>query len=170
MIKVCWGIILAFMVACTKQPVYAPVGEILSKTDLNISQNRSKSLNDLERKQIQDWINQQDATFYPMTANYWTDNKALLTNDRRKDGEKVSYQYELYDFDNVKIYNHPKVSKDVYLGKFEEIKAVDNALRHMKVGEEATLLVPSILAFGAYGDNDKIPNDMPLIIKLKRID
>jgi hypothetical protein len=27
--------------------------------------------------------------------------------------------------------------------------------------------VPSILAFGTYGNNDNIPNDMPLIIKLK---
>jgi len=37
----------------------------------------------------------------------------------------------------------------------------------MKKGEQATLLVPSVLAFGTYGDDEKIPNDMPLIIKIK---
>ena len=96
---------------------------------------------------------------------YWID-KDLSQNLKRKDGERLSYQYEIYDFDRVKIYDEPKTAKDVYLGKFEDLKAVDDALRYLKPGEEATLLVPSLLAYGTYGDNDKIPNDMPLIIKL----
>jgi FKBP-type peptidyl-prolyl cis-trans isomerase len=47
------------------------------------------------------------------------------------------------------------------------LKAVEDAVRFLNKGEEATLLVPSVLAFGTYGDDEKIPNDMPLIIKLK---
>lgn len=167
------GVWVAFpilIIACAKPQVHAPVGGVLSDKDLNVSQNRSRSLNELERQQIQTWINQQEQPFYPMASNYWTSNKSLLTTEKRKDYERISYQYDIYDFDKVKLYENPKVNKDVYLGKFEEIKAVDDALRYMKVGEETTLLVPSILAFGTYGDNDKIPNDMPLIIKLKVID
>ncbi len=52
-------------------------------------------------------------------------------------------------------------------GHFEELSAVENALRYMKDGEEVTLLVPSALAYGTYGDEKKISNDIPLIIKLK---
>lgn len=151
--------------SCTKQPVHPPVGSVLSQKDLQVSKDRSRSLYELERKQITDWIAQQNKKYYVNGLGYWID-KDLSQNLKRKDGERLSYQYEIYDFDLVKIYDEPKTAKDVYLGKFEDLKAVDDALRYLKPGEEATLLVPSLLAYGTYGDNDKIPNDMPLIIKL----
>ena len=67
----------------------------------------------------------------------------------------------------VQLYDYPKKNLNVQLGKFEDLKAVEDALRYLEKNQEATLLVPSVLAFGTYGDNDKIPNDMPLIIKIK---
>ena len=87
--------------------------------------------------------------------------------EKKKDGDFVSYQYDLYDFNQEKLYAEPTKNIEVELGKYEELKAVDDAVRFMKKGEEATLLVPSVLAFGTYGDDEKIPNDMPVIIKLK---
>lgn len=153
--------------SCAKQPIHPPVGGVLSEKDLQISKNRSKSLNELERQQIQDWIGQQKEEFFTMGLGYWINKDALKQNPKRSDGERLSYQYDIYDFDRVKLYEQPKIANDVYLGKFEELKAIDDALRYMKPGDEATLLVPSLLAYGTYGDNDKIPNDMPLIIKLK---
>ena len=45
--------------------------------------------------------------------------------------------------------------------------AVEDAIRYMEKGEEAELLIPSVLAYGTYGDNKKITNDTPLIIKVK---
>jgi FKBP-type peptidyl-prolyl cis-trans isomerase len=48
------------------------------------------------------------------------------------------------------------------------LKAVENALRFIHDGEEVTLLVPSSLAYGTFGD-EKIDNDIPLIIKLKAL-
>lgn len=158
------------LVSCAKQQVHPPVGGVLSQKDLQVSKNRSKSLNELERTQIQDWINNQDDKFYPRGLGYWVNKENLQQNTKRQEGERVSYQYEIYDFDKVKLYDEPKVAKDVYFGKFEELKAVDDALRYMNTGEEVTILVPSLLAYGTYGDNDKIPNDMPLIIKLKVLD
>ncbi|MEZ7927020.1 FKBP-type peptidyl-prolyl cis-trans isomerase, partial [Cloacibacterium sp.] len=86
---------------------------------------------------------------------------------KKKDGELVSYEYDLYDFNQEKLYEKPNQNIDAPLGKFEELKAVEDAVRYMKKGEQATLLVPSVLAFGTYGDDEKIPNDMPLIIKIK---
>lgn len=146
---------------------HPPVGGILSQEDLNISKNRAKNLNQTERIQIQDWINNQNEKFYPMSLNYWVDIENLSQKNRKADGEEISYQYVLYDFDNVKLYDSPKKNLNVQFGKFEDLKAVEDALRYLEKNQEATLLVPSVLAFGTYGDNDKIPNDMPLIIKIK---
>ena len=146
---------------------HPPVGGILSQEDLNISKNRAKNLNQTERIQIQDWINNQNEKFYPMSLNYWVNIENLSQKNRKADGEEISYQYVLYDFDNVKLYDSPKKNLNVQFGKFEDLKAVEDALRYLEKNQEATLLVPSVLAFGTYGDNDKIPNDMPLIIKIK---
>ena len=156
------------MIGCAQNnQAHPPVGGILSQEDLNISKNRAKNLNQTERIQIQDWINNQNEKFYPMSLNYWVDIENLSQKNRKADGEEISYQYVLYDFDNVKLYDSPKKNLNVQFGKFEDLKAVEDALRYLEKNQEATLLVPSVLAFGTYGDNDKIPNDMPLIIKIK---
>lgn len=155
------------IVACTKQQPQPPVGGITADKDLSVSQNRTKNLNLYERKQIEEWIKHQDEKFYPMGLNYWVNKPDLEKNTPKNDGDRVSYEYELYDFDKVKLYNDPIVKKGLILGKFEELKAVNNVVKYLKPGDEATLLVPSVLAFGTYGDNNKISYDMPLIIKLK---
>ena len=104
-----------------------------------------------------------------MGLNYWTDIENLKQKPQKQNGEPVSYSYDIYDFNMVKLYQKPYGRHLGILGKFEELKAVDDAIRYMQPGEEATLLVPSVLAYGTYGDNDKISNDMPLIIKLKML-
>ena len=92
-----------------------------------------------------------------------------ITGIKKNDGEKVSYTYDIYDFDMVKLYENAKQIKDQELGKFDELRPVEDAVRHMKKGSEATLLIPSALAFGSYGDNDKISSDMPIIVKIKTL-
>lgn len=146
---------------------HPPVGGFLSEKDLTASKNRAKNLNDTERAQIQYWIKNQNEKFYPMSLNYWVNIENLQQNPRRNEGETISYQYEIFDFDEVKLSDKPKKMMNVQFGHFEELKAVEDALRYLKINQEATLLVPSVLAFGTYGDNEKIPNDMPLIIKIK---
>lgn len=159
--------ILALFSCVQKQQVHPPVGGALDANDMQVSKTRAKNLNLLERKQIQDWINSQPIKFYPMGLNYWIDVPDLQKSVRRQDGTVVSYSYELYDFDMTKLYDQPVKKVGAIFGKFEDIKAVEDALRYLPSGSVATLLVPSVLAYGTYGDNNQIPNDMPLIIKLK---
>lgn len=160
--------LIIVLVSCAKNTqVHPPVGGILSEKDLQVSKNRAKNLNLMERNQIQDWINQQNEKFFATGLNYWINIDNFEQREKKKDGDWVSYQYDLYDFTQEKLYNEPIKKIDVQLGKFEELKAIDDAVRSLKKGEEAILLVPSVLAFGTYGDDEKIPNDMPLIIKLK---
>lgn len=162
------GLFLLIFVGCVKHaPAHAPVGGILSEKDLSISKNRTKNLNQLERSQIEEWIKNQEIQFYPMAMNYWVNIPQLQLKDRKKNGETVSYQYDIYDFDQVKLYETPKKNLDVVFGRFYDLKPVEDALRHLEKDQEVMLLVPSALGFGTYGDNDQISNDMPLIIKLK---
>ena len=159
---------LFLIISCAKNTqVHPPVGGVLTEKDLETSKNRTKNLNLMERSQIKDWINHQNEKFYSTGLNYWINMDDFEQREKKKDGDLVSYQYDLYDFNQEKLYAEPTKNIEVELGKYEELKAVDDAVRFMKKGEEATLLVPSVLAFGTYGDDEKIPNDMPVIIKLK---
>ena len=162
--------IIGFLfVSCSKNAqVYTPVGG-MSNEEMGVSKNRAKQLNTMEREQIQEWISKQKEKFYPTQLNYWSSIEKMEQRKKKQDGELVSFQYELYDFDLQKFYEKPKVYKDAPLGKFEELDAIEDAVRYLNLDEEATLLVPSVLAYGTYGDGDQIPYDMPLIIKLKLI-
>lgn len=157
--------IFVLILSCAKQPPHPPVGGILSEKDMQTSQNRAKNLNDLERSQIQEWINGQDVNYYPTALGYWSNIENLESQPKKADATLISYEYQIYDFDRVKLSDVNR--ENVFIGKFEELKAVENAARYLKVGDEATLLIPSALAYGTYGDNDKISNDMPLIVEIK---
>ncbi len=128
-----------------------------------------KNLNTIERGQIQDWMNSQSVKYYPTQLNYWVTVDGYDQRERRPDNSLISYSYDLYDFDQTKIYEHPIERREAKFGHFDELKAVENALRFIHDGEEVTLLVPSSLAYGTFGDEKKIDNDIPLIIKLKAL-
>lgn len=161
-------VITLVAISCAKQaPVYESGSVIMSSDEVEISKNRSKNLNIKERHQIEDWINNQSQKYYPMGMNYWVDIENLDKNHQKIDGDQISYEYDIYDFDMVKLYDKPKVNKDAVFGRFDELRPIEDALRYMDKGQSVTLLLPSILAYGTYGDNHKIDTDMPLIIKLR---
>lgn len=158
------------MAGCSKNAqTHPPVGGVLSRDDLNISRERMKNLNARERMQIQEWISGQPVKFYPTQLNYWVNAEGFDQRQRRQDNTAISYSYDLYDFDETKIYDQPIERRDARFGHFDELKAVEDALRFVHDGEEVTLLIPSALGYGTYGDEKKIDNDIPLIIKLKAL-
>ena len=154
--------------SCAKQsPAQHPGEQFISESEMEISKNRTKALNNMERVQIQDWIDAQDVKYYPMGMNYWVNIENLEQKARKNNGDKVSYQYTIYDFDRTKLYDAALGNTDVIFGRFKEMDAVEDVIRYLQKGEEAEILVPSVLAYGTYGDGKKISNDMPLIIKVK---
>ena len=159
--------LLGFLSCNKNAQTHPPVGGILSQKDLDVSKERTKKLNSVERQQIQEWIAGQPEKFYAMPLNYWVNKENFSKNPKKEDGEIISYMYDIYDFDMKKVYDQSIQYSHARLGKLEELKAVEDALRYISPGEEVTLLVPSSLAYGTYGDEDKIDNDVPLIIKLK---
>ncbi|WP_326983637.1 FKBP-type peptidyl-prolyl cis-trans isomerase [Chryseobacterium sp. MYb264] len=151
------------------QTAHPPVGGVLSQKDLDVSKQRMRNLNDVERIHIAHWIEGQSVRYYQMPLNYWVSIENYSQREKRQDNTLISYSYDIYDFDQTKIYDHPTERRDAKFGHFDEINAVEDALRFIREGEKVTLLVPSSLAYGTYGDEKKIDNDVPLIIKLKAL-
>ncbi len=170
MIKKFFPAVVFFMMGCTKHAtVHAPAERMFSQEDLQKSGQRTRQLNELERAQISDWIKEQNTRFVALPMSYWSDIKDLPGRSLLSNGETVSYEYYLYDFDYQLLKEQPVQNQNVVFGRFEELKPVEDALRRMKSGEETTLLIPSSLAFGPDGDGDQIPGDLPVIIKLKKL-
>ncbi len=72
------------------------------------------------------------------------------------------------DLKNTIIYSYDEVGvKKEVMNKARMIRGVEYGLKRMSPNTEATLLLPSALAYGNTGDNNKISGDQPLIIELK---
>ena len=161
-------IVTLTVVGCQqKDVVYTPVGAYKEESQVEISKNRARNLNGIERLQIEDWIKNQKTAFYAMPLNYWIDTPDLHKKAQKQKGDLVSFEYEIYDFANNKVYPKPKTMLDVQIGRFNELKAIEDAVTYLTPGETAILLVPSVLGYGTYGDGDKIGSDIPLIIHIK---
>lgn len=158
---------LFFLLSCNEKKIYAPVGSEPVENPLDISIKRNKNRNQEEKKFIEEWITKNKTPFFPTNSSYWT---SVDIRQRETKIALMTYQYEIYDFDWKKIYSTPVVKNKVLPVKEQELKAVDDALKYMNIGEELTLLVPSALAYGVLGDGKAIPRDLPLIIKLKLIE
>lgn len=154
------------VIACSEAPVQKPVGALKQPDPLEISQQRARRLNIKERAQITDWIQQQDEKFYETPLNYWINIPHFNQRQPKPSGSKVVYSYDLYDFIPSKIYDK-SIIKHAVIGKNTDLRAVAHAVKYLHHGEKATLLVPSVLAYGTFGDNKYIQNDVPLIIKIE---
>ena len=82
---------VAVLASCAKQNPVPNTGEqFMSDNEMEVSKNRTKDLNTLERTQIHDWIKSQDIKYYPMGMNYWVNIENLESLPRKNNGEKVS--------------------------------------------------------------------------------
>ena len=61
-----------FVLSCAKeQEVYAPVGSVKVKTELEESRERAKNINEIERRLMEEWMKNQNQKFYATSLNYW---------------------------------------------------------------------------------------------------
>lgn len=82
-------------------------------------------------------------------------------------GARVVVAYELQSLSGQVYYTFDKNHSFLFtLGRAEIIKGIEEAVTMMNVGDEALLLIPSHLAFGNSGDNDRIAPDESLVCKL----
>jgi FKBP-type peptidyl-prolyl cis-trans isomerase FkpA len=84
------------------------------------------------------------------------------------EGDRVIYSYESLLLDGTPCYSasvqDPKV---VVIGRGGIETGVEEGLRHLGKGTEATFLIPPHLAHGNFGDRNKIPGNSVLIYRVK---
>jgi len=88
-----------------------------------------------------------------------------------EEGSRVVYSFTSTLLDGSSCYKateeNPKV---VFMGKGGVESGVEEGLRKLHKGAEATFIIPPHLAHGNFGDRDRIPGNSVLIYKVRILD
>ncbi len=83
-------------------------------------------------------------------------------------GDKVSLSYSISLINGKEIYNSTEYGiKTMTIEQSDEPVGLHELLKMMRVGNKARAIIPSHLAYGILGDNDKIPPYATLIYKIE---
>ena len=79
-------------------------------------------------------------------------------------GSIIGIEYSIIDIKGNEIYSSKKLGNKVFkVDKNEEPNGLNEAVKFMKLGAKAKVIVPSYLAYGLIGDEDKIGQKVTLI-------
>lgn len=84
--------------------------------------------------------------------------------------DEVDIKYSISLINGKEVYNSKRDGiKTVKIEESDEPVGLHELLKMMRVGEKAKAIIPSHLAYGILGDNDKIPPYATLIYKIEII-
>ena len=96
--------------------------------------------------------------------------KPTKNNMKPKSGDKVEFIYNIFDIKGNDIYLDDNLKLISYIVDKEEIiPALRYGIKELKVGENASFLIPSFLGYGYQGDGEKIISNQPLIMEINLI-
>ena len=134
------------------------------------SQERGKLLHQEELQWFDDYMKTSDLKFVKTNSGFWISNSGQRTDKTANSGEYIEFEYQVSDLENniLYSYNENKLQK-IIIGKADIVRGLHAALQLIPEGESAKLLLPSFLAYGGYGDTQKIAPDTPIIMDVKVI-
>ena len=137
-----------------------------SGTFIDASVERNKQLNNKEYSQIKAFIQNSEKSFKSTEHGFWyAYNTQIKTNSQTPNfGDLVQYKYVLKTLGGQVIYPTKELKlQSYYIDQQELFSGLREGLKLMKAGESITFIFPSQKAYGYYGDNKKIGNNVPLV-------
>ncbi len=130
------------------------------------SVERNKKLNEEERERILEIISKNlDSNAIASEHGFWYSyEKQILTDSIKPQfGDIVNYNHEILDLEGQVIYAQGELGNRNYRIDQEELfTGLREGLKLMKQGETVTFYFPSQIAYGYYGDENKIGTNVPL--------
>lgn len=164
--------ILIFIISCRNKVIQYPVTyENNSAKFMEFSQDLNKQILADENQLIQTYIDSSHLKFNHTSYGFWISNTGKPTESMAKTGDFVSYEYEVSDFKGQTIYPESEIGiRKSVLGSENLPRGLHVSLQLIEKGDSAVSLLPSFLAYGSYGDQNKVNGNMPLIFKVKVLD
>tara|TARA_B100000497_G_C7469026_1_gene289107 strand:+ start:62 stop:595 length:534 start_codon:yes stop_codon:yes gene_type:complete len=161
-------LILTLFIACqtneARPPIQYKTGSFL---DTSIAINQA--INNQEYTLIETFISNSKENYISSTYGFWYkyDIKNIKSEYTPKFGDRVTYSFGVKDLNGNWIYRPNETQeKNYYVEQEELFIGLREGLKLMKKEEKITFIFPSQLAYGHYGDADKIGADTPLIYQV----
>lgn len=144
-----------------RYPVVKNSGHFLKESAM-----RNKTLQEREEKQIHQIIRQDSTRHYINSQNgFWY--RYITQNDQNTAtpgfGDTVQFSYEISTLEGQTVYTREEIGMREYNMDQEDLfTGLRKGLKIMKEGETVEFLFPSSVAFGYYGDENKIGPNMPV--------
>lgn len=111
-----------------------------------------------DKEIIESYIERKKLGMKESPTGLWYLIKSEGTGDLLKENDRVYMNYECGLLDGTKCYSSDSLGvKEIVLGKSSLEKGLDEGLRMLRSGGEASFILPPFLAFGLLGDGKKIP-------------
>ena len=134
------------------------------------SAKRNKKLNDNERKKIEQLIDtSSEKDFIASENGFWYYYNTKLEQDTitPQFGDRLQFNYSVSDLNGNLIYSKNQIgSQDYLMDKEEQFTGLREGLKLMKPSENITFVFPSQIAYGYYGDENKIGTNVPIICEV----
>jgi FKBP-type peptidyl-prolyl cis-trans isomerase len=158
------SIVLQFA-ACSKPLPQLPANkgvEIDSAAVSLLTINKTLSLK--EDHLLQQYVNTKTTGFQKNELGFWFKIDKRTTRPSLLSETKIHIDYQVYYINGKPIFTE---NKTIVLGKKQEVRGLEEGLRLMRAGEQATFIVPWYLAYGMKGLEKKIPPYTSVIFKVK---
>ncbi len=156
--------------ACQTPKARQPI-DVFSGSFIKTSAERNKKLLEREQAVIENVIKKDTVQNYVTSQGgywYYYNKKDTVSTKTPEFGDIVNFDYNVKTLNGSVIYTEEELGNQVYpIDKDELFHGLREGLKLMKIGEDVTFVFPSYLAFGYYGDNDKIGTNVPIIVNVK---
>ena len=156
---------LGLAVACAKREARRPV---MVKTDTFLKESAKKNRELLEDQEaVMDSIIACNTLHSYLSSKdgfkYYYISENAIADPLPKFGDRVEFTYSLSDIYGKEIYSKEDTKViTYYVDKQELFQGLRQAIKLLKVYEEAVFFFPSEIAFGYHGDNEKIGINKPI--------
>lgn len=111
-----------------------------------------------DRERIQNYIERMDLEMTESESGLWYMIKAEGEGAFLTDNNRIVMDYECFLIDGTLCYSSVESGpREMILGRSEMPSGLDQGLRMLKPGAEASFIIPPFLGYGLQGDGAKIP-------------
>ncbi len=168
----CWLVLPVFvlLLSCNEtQPPSAPPEMPMQEVEKSLETTNKKAVQ-TEDQRIDDFIQRYKwpVTKTPTGLRYWIYKQG--TGEAATFGKTVTLNYETRLLTNALIYSSKEDGpKEFKVGSGGVEAGLEEVILLLRVGDKAKLVLPSYLAFGNTGDNDRITAKVSLVYDIELI-
>ena len=123
---------------------------------------------------LAEYIEENNISVEPTESGLYYIENVRGKGKKAESGKKVKVHYTGTLLDGTKFdssFDHPDAKPiEFVLGQGKVIKGWDEGIGLMRVGEKATFIIPSVLAYGERGSRNAIPPYSPLVFEVELVD